>query len=221
MHILVVEDDPVLADALVRSLRRADYAVDSVNDGQDADHLLIRSHFDLVILDLGLPRMEGLEVLRRLRQRNSTIPVLILTARDAMESRVTGLDLGADDYLTKPFDLRELEARARALIRRGSAGTGAKLKCGMLSFDTVNRQAFISDSTLDLSVRELCVLETLMLRVGKMVSKELLSEQLSTSSEEISLNAIEVYVHRLRRKIEHADVNIRTLRGLGYLLEQQ
>lgn len=113
MHILVIEDDPVLADALLRSLRRADYAVETVNDGQHADHLLIGAHFDLVILDLGMPRMDGLEILRRLRQRGNTVPVLILTARDALESRVAGLDLGADDYLTKPFELRELEARAR------------------------------------------------------------------------------------------------------------
>jgi two-component system OmpR family response regulator len=221
MRILLIEDDPVLGDALLRSLRQAGYAVDWVNDGLDADHMLISSHCDLVILDLSLPRMDGLEILRRLRLRGSTVPVLILTARDALESRVNGLDFGADDYLTKPFDLRELEARARALIRRGLSGMSAQLKCGTLTFDTAGRQASLPGMTLDLSARELCVLETLMLRAGKVVSKDLLGEQLAASDEELSSNAIEVYVHRLRKKLEGADVTIRTLRGLGYLLEKQ
>ncbi len=219
MHILVVEDDPVLADALFRALRKADYAVDVVKDGLAADHILTTAHFDLVILDLGLPKMDGLEVLRRLRQRANAVPVLILTAQDSLENRVNGLDLGADDYLSKPFQLRELEARARALIRRGHSGMGAQLKCGKLMFDTSSRLATLAGMTLDLSARELCVLETLLLQAGKVVGKDMLGEQLSSSEEDLSSNAIEVYVHRLRKKLEDSDVNIRTLRGLGYLLE--
>ncbi len=218
MHILVVEDDPVLADALLRALRKADYAVDVVKDGLAADHILTTAHFDLVILDLGLPKLDGLEVLRRLRQRANAVPVLILTAQDSLENRVKGLDMGADDYLSKPFQLRELEARARALIRRGHSGMGAQLKCGMLTFDTTSRLATLDGKTLDLSVRELCVLETLMLQAGKVVGKDMLGEQLSSAEEDLSSNAIEVYVHRLRKKLEDSDVNIRTLRGLGYLL---
>lgn len=221
MRILLIEDDCVLADALVRTLRLADYAVDWISDGQDANHALITSYCNLIILDLNLPRMDGLEVLRRLRLRGSTVPVLILTARDATESRVSGLDLGADDYLTKPFDLRELEARVRALIRRGQSGMGAQLQCGQLLFDTVGRQASCQGVPLELSARELSVLETLMFRVGKVVSKDMLSEQLTTDAEDLSNNAIEVYVHRLRKKIEGGGVSIRTLRGLGYMLELQ
>lgn len=221
MRVILIEDDTVLADALLRTLRQADYAVDWVSDGLDADHLLLSSYCDLVVLDLSLPRMDGFEILRRLRQRGSKVPVLILTARDEMENRVTGLDLGADDYLTKPFDLRELEARVRALIRRGQSGMGAQLKCGRLSFDTAGRQATVDEAVIDLSARELGVLETLMLKAGKVVNKDVLSEQLAASNEELSSNAIEVYVHRLRKKLEGADVNIRTLRGLGYMLEKQ
>lgn len=221
MRVLLIEDDTVLADALIRALRQGDYAVDWANDGLDADHMLISSYCDLVILDLSLPKIDGFEILARLRRRGSKVPVLILTARDAMESRVTGLDMGADDYLTKPFDLRELEARVRALIRRGQSGMGAQLKYGKLTLDTVGRQASLADVLIDFSARELCVLETLMLRAGKVVGKDLLGEQLSTSGEALSSNAIEVYVHRLRRKLDGGDVNIRTLRGLGYMLEKQ
>lgn len=221
MRILLIEDDPVLADALQRALRLAGYALDWTNDGQDADHILISSHCDLVILDLSLPRMDGFEILRRLRARGGKMPVLILTARDATESRVTGLDLGADDYLTKPFELRELEARVRALLRRGASSMGALLSCGDLSFDTVGKQASLSGLPLDFSAREACVLESLMLRANKVVSKDLLNDQLVASGDDLSSNAIEVYVHRLRKKLEGANVTIRTLRGLGYMLEQQ
>lgn len=220
MRVLLIEDDAVLADALLRALRQADYAVDWVNDGVEADHLLLTSYCDLVILDLGLPKIDGFEILRRMRQRGSNVPVLVLTSHDAMESRVKALDMGADDYLTKPFDLRELEARARALIRRGQSGMGAQLKCGSLTLNTADRQAMLFDELLDLSAREVSILETLMLRIGKVVSKEMLGEQLSASHEELSGNAIEVYVHRLRKKLEGSSVSIRTVRGLGYLLEK-
>jgi two-component system OmpR family response regulator len=220
MRILIVEDDPVLADGLVRSLRQSDYAVDCANDGATADHVLTTHVYDLVMLDLGLPRMDGFEVLRRLRRRGARVPVLILTARDALDDRVKGLDLGADDYLTKPFDLPELEARARALIRRGHAGGSSTLVHGTLALDVAGRRATLAGEPLDLSGRELGVLEVLMLRSGRVVGKEQLAEQLYGWEEEVGANAIEVYVHRLRRKLEPAGVYIRTIRGLGYLLEK-
>ncbi|HSE02426.1 MAG TPA: response regulator, partial [Burkholderiales bacterium] len=220
MRLLIVEDDPVLADGLVRSLRSSDYAVDCAVDGGEADHVLSTNTYDLVILDLGLPRLDGYEVLRRLRRRGSRTPVLILTALDSLEDRVKGLDLGADDYLTKPFDLPELEARVRALIRRGQSGGGSLLTHGALTLDTAGRRASLDGEPLELSAREIGVLEVLMLRSGRVVNKDQLAEELYGWDEEVSANAIEVYVHRLRRKLEPAGVTIRTIRGLGYLLEK-
>lgn len=220
MRILIVEDDPVLADGLTRSLRANDYAVDHAPDGMQADHVLATQSYDLVILDLGLPRIEGYEVLRRMRRRGSRVPVLVLTARDALEDRVRGLDLGADDYLTKPFDLPELEARVRALIRRGQAGGSSILTHGPLALDTAGRRATLRGAPLELSARELGVLEVLLMRSGRVVGKEQLAAQLYGWEEEVGNNAIEVYVHRLRRKLEPAGVIIRTVRGLGYLLEK-
>jgi two-component system OmpR family response regulator len=220
MRILIAEDDPVLADGLTRSLHQADYAVDCVGTGDQADHVLLAQNYDLVILDLGLPKLDGFEVLRRLRHRGSKVPVLVLTARDGLDERVRGLDLGADDYLTKPFDLPELEARVRALIRRGQSGGGSMLTHGTLQLDTAGRRATLNGAPLDLSARELGVLEVLMLRSGRVVNKEQLAEQLYGWDEEVGANAIEVYVHRLRRKLEPAGVVIRTIRGLGYLLEK-
>ena len=221
MKILIVEDDPVLADGLTRSLRHAEYAVDGANNGQEADHVLTAQTYDLVILDLGLPGVDGFEVLRRLRRRGSAVPVLVLTARDALQDRVKGLDLGADDYMIKPFDLPELEARARALIRRGQSGGGSLLTHGSLVLDTAGRRATLAGEPLDLSARELGVLEVLMMRSGRVVNKEQLAEQLYGWDEEVGPNAIEVYVHRLRKKLEPAGVGIRTIRGLGYLLEKE
>ncbi|MGZ8155897.1 MAG: response regulator [Burkholderiales bacterium] len=220
MRILIVEDDSVLADGLTRSLRHADYAVDSATSGGEADHVLAAQPYDLVILDLGLPGLDGFEVLRRMRRRGSSVPVLVLTARDALQDRVKGLDLGADDYMIKPFDLPELEARVRALIRRGQSGGGSVLTHGPLTLDTAGRRATLGGEALDLSARELGVLEVLMMRSGRVVNKEQLAEQLYGWDEEVGPNAIEVYVHRLRRKLEPAGVNIRTIRGLGYLLEK-
>jgi two-component system, OmpR family, response regulator len=220
MRILIVEDDPVLADGLTRSLRQADYAVDYASDGAEADHVLVTQAYDLVILDLGLPKLDGFEVLRRLRRRGVKVPVLILTARDALQDRVKGLDLGADDYLSKPFDLPELEARVRALIRRGQSGGSSVLTHGSLILDTAGRRATLGGEPLDLSAREMGVLEVLMMRTGRVVGKEQLAEQLYGWEEEVGANAIEVYVHRLRKKLEPAGVNIRTVRGLGYLLEK-
>lgn len=220
MRILLIEDDPILADGLVRILQRSNHVVTHEENGKCADHRLSVQQYDLVILDMGLPGMDGSEVLRRLRLRGSKVPVLILTARDRVEDRVQGLDFGADDYLAKPFDLPELEARIRALLRRGQSASSAQLQLGELCLDTVGHRATLHGEPLELSARELSVLEMLMLRVGRVVSKELLSEQMSNMGEEMSINAIEVYVHRLRKKIEAGNVNIRTLRGLGYMLEK-
>ena len=221
MRILIVEDDPLLADGLTRSLRQGDYAVDCVGDGLKADNALAAQGYDLVILDLGIPGVDGFEVLRRLRRRGSHTPVLILTARDALNDRVKGLDLGADDYLTKPFELPELEARARALIRRGQAGGASLITNGSLTLDTAGRRVTMDGTPLDLTAREFGVLEVLMMRSGRVVGKEQLAEKLYGWDEEVGPNAIEVCVHRLRKKIEPAHVTIRTIRGLGYLLEKE
>jgi two-component system, OmpR family, response regulator len=220
LRILIVEDDAVLADGLQGLLRAADYAVDWVADGAMADRLLKDEVYDLMILDLGLPKLDGFEVLKRLRSRGAKLPVLILSAREATEDRVRGLDLGADDYMIKPFNLPELEARIRALLRRGMGATQSLLIHGSLAFDSASRMAAVDGKPLELSGREVSVLEVLLLRVGRVVSKEQLVEHLYSFNEEVGMNAIEVYVHRLRKKIEGAGVTIRTVRGLGYMLDK-
>ena len=220
MRILIAEDDTVLADGLSRSLRLAGFAVDGVVNGHDADNALSSEDYDLLILDLGLPRMVGLEVLRRLRLRNSRVPVLILTAADSVEQRVTALDLGADDFMAKPFALSELEARVRALMRRGAGGGPTVMKHGPLSYDQIGRTAYLHDETLELSARELGLLEILLQRSGRLVSKDQLVGHLCEWGEEVSNNAIEVYVHRLRKKIEGGGIRIATVRGLGYCLQK-
>jgi two-component system OmpR family response regulator len=221
MRILIAEDDEVLADGLYQSMRQSGYAVDRASDGLDAD-LILRGEqpFDLVILDLGLPRLDGFSVLRNLRERNRRVPVIILTARDQVGDRVKGLDLGADDYLVKPFSLPELEARVRALLRRGQCGVNPVYSCGTLTFDSVARRAAINGEPLELTMRELSVLEALMSRIGWVVSKDQLLDRLYSYAEEASGNAIEVYIHRLRKKIEPAGVTIRTIRGLGYIIDK-
>lgn len=219
MRILIAEDDAIIADGLSRSLRQAGYAVDWARDGLDAESALLTTTYDLLILDLGLPRLSGLEVLKRLRARDSRMPVLILTALDGTGDRVRGLDLGADDYMAKPFELAELEARVRALTRR-SAGTTPTIQCGLLSYDQVGRVASLSGQSLELSAREVGLLEILLTRMGRLVSKDQLVDQLCGWGEEVSHNAIEVYVHRLRKKVEAGGVRITTVRGLGYCLER-
>jgi two-component system, OmpR family, response regulator len=219
MRILIVEDDLVLADGLKNSLMQSGYAVDLAVNGSDADGILAYQSFDLVVLDLGLPKLSGFEVLKRLRARGSKMPVLILTANNDVDNRVKGLDLGADDYLSKPFNLSELEARARALIRRGQIGGSAIINIGKLQFDTVNHAASYNNASLNLSARELAVLEILVLKAGKVVNKEQMLEKLCNFDEDISDNALEVYLHRLRKKLDHSDIAIRTIRGLGYMIE--
>ena len=220
MRILIAEDDPVLADGLAHSLRDVGYAVDCVATGAAADAAIAAFEFDLLILDLGLPKMSGLEVLQRLRCRSRELPVLILTAQDKVEDRVRGLDFGADDYLAKPFALEELKARVRALARRGPAGKPALIEFGGLTYDPVGKVARVNAETLDLSARELALLELLLQRTDRMVSKTQLLDHMCEWGEEVSLNAIEVYVHRLRRKLEAAGVEITTTRGLGYRLRR-
>ena len=220
MRILIAEDDANIADGLTQSLRHAGYAVDCARTGSEADAALAVGQYDLVILDLGLPKLNGFEVLKRLRARHSKVPVLILTALDAVSDRVRGLDLGADDYLAKPYALSELEARVRALTRRGPDGASILLQHGDLTYDQVGRVAELRGTLLDLSARELGLLEILLRRAGRVVSKERLVEHMCEWGEEISNNAIEVYMHRLRKKLEGSDVKIVTVRGLGYCLEK-
>lgn len=220
MRLLIVEDDPLIADGLLRAMRAAGHAVDHASDGVMADDALRQYPYDLVVLDLGLPKLDGVEVLKRLRVRSSSVPVLVLTARDSLSDRVTGLDHGADDYLVKPFDLPELEARVRALLRRQQTSIAGRVRIGDLVIDTTGHSAYHQDQRIELSSREFGVLEALARRAGRVVSKDQLLESLTGWDEDVGTNAIEVYVHRLRKKLEPAGVRIRTLRGLGYLIEQ-
>ena len=222
MRLLLVEDNDTLADALSRSLAKQDYAVDVLKQGDSADEVLATQVYDLVILDLTLPKMDGLEVLRNLRRRGSDSPVLILTARTEVKERVAGLDLGADDYLTKPFALEELEARVRAMLRRRSGeAKSPAIAHGVLTFDTQSRTCRIDDRDIDLTPRERSLLEVLLRRCGKVVSKEQIAESIFSFDDEASLSSIEIYVHRLRKKLCHPQVSIRTVRGLGYMLDTQ
>ena len=219
MRILLVEDDKVLADALSRALVQSAHAVDAVATGEEADRVLALALHDLAILDIGLPGLSGLQVLQRLRARKSTLPVLMLTALDTMADQVRGLDLGADDYLAKPFDLPVLEARVRALLRRGTQST-PELELGLLRFDTVGRRVFHDKRALELSPRELAVLELLLMRAGRVVSKEQMVNHVYGWGDEVGANAIEVYVYRLRRKLEPLGCEIRTVRGMGYRMDR-
>ncbi len=213
MRLLVVEDNRALAESVAKLFRGKGYAVDAVETGDDARTALQTQPYDLVILDLGLPDVDGLEVLRRIRRTKSRVP------RASLQNRVEGLNLGADDYLIKPFALEELEARAGALIRRGVGGASAVLSHGRLSLDTAGRLATLDGVPLELPRRELCLLELLLLRAGQVVEKQTLLEKIFSYDEEAGVNAIEIYVHRLRKKLEPSGIKVRTIRGLGYLLE--
>jgi two-component system, OmpR family, response regulator len=220
MRILLVEDDAVLADAVYRALVQSAYAVDLVSNGHQADHALATHSYDLVVLDIGLPGLSGFDVLKQLRGRRSRVPVLILTALDALADRVRGLDLGADDYLTKPFDLPELEARVRALLRRGNGNSLPDLTYGRLRLDAAGRRLYHDDQPIELSARELGLVELLLMRAGRVVSKEHMLNHLYGWGDEVGPNAMEVYVYRVRKKLEPYGCCIRTIRGMGYLLER-
>ena len=219
MRILVAEDDHTISHGLVRALRESGYATDEVQSGSAADSALATQLFDLVILDIGLPGLDGFQVLKRLRDGGNVTPVLILTALDGVEHRVKGLDLGADDYLAKPFSLRELDARVRALLRRAAGQAQSVIKHGRLRFDTAARVALLGDIVIELSVREIGLLEIFLTRIGRVVSKEGIIDLLFEWGEDATPNAVEVYIHRLRKKLEPAGVEIRTVRGLGYCLD--
>jgi two-component system OmpR family response regulator len=219
MKLLLVEDDAALADGLLSSFGELGFDVTLARTLSLADSAVRTQAYDLMILDLGLPDGDGLELLGRLRSRQLDLPVLILTARDGLKDRVGGLRLGADDYLTKPFDLRELEARVLALLRRSQGGFSQERVVGTLRLDTFHNRFFMGEAPLLLPQREHGVLEALILQAGKVVSKERIAQRLSVGAEELADNAIEVYVHRLRRRLADAGIRIRTFRGLGYLLE--
>ncbi len=216
MRILVVEDDPLLGDALQAGLKQAGQAVDWVRDGVAALHALDAEPYAAVVLDLGLPRLSGLDVLRRLRRQANPIPVLILTARDTVEDRIQGLDTGADDYLIKPFDMGELNARLRALVRRASGAPMPVLHAAGIELDPATHRVTWHGEPVELSAREFAVLHALMLHAGRTLSRAQIEEQLYAWGEEIESNVVEVHIHHLRRKL--APELIRTVRGVGYLL---
>ncbi|WP_022962117.1 response regulator [Halopseudomonas pelagia] len=219
MRILLVEDDPELADSLTRMLKAGGWTVDTLHDGVVADQALRNEDYALAILDVGLPRMEGFEVLRRLRERGQTLAVLMLTARGEVADRVRGLNLGADDYLAKPFELSELEARVNALLRRSLMGGERQQHCGELVYDLNDRRFSLSGQPLQLPSREHAVLENLIARPGRLMSKEQLAGKVFGLDQDANPEAIEIYISRLRRKLDGSPVRIVTFRGLGYLLE--
>lgn len=220
MRILLVEDNAELANWLARALRKTQYTVDWIANGLDADFALRSERYSLVILDLSLPRMEGKEVLRRLRARKDETPVLILSANNSIQSRVSELDQGADDYLAKPFEMEELEARIRVLLRRASRVATPTVQCGDLQFNTNTREFTLAAKELALTPRERAVLEVLVTKAGTTVSKQALAQSLFSMDEDVSADAIEIYVHRLRKKLDGSGVGIVTLRGLGYVLRE-
>ena len=221
MRILLAEDNKTLSDWLEKALRHGGFAVDCMRDGVDTDHVLLTQNYDLVILDLGLPRMDGLDILRRLRRRGATVPVLVLTARGEIDSRVEGLNLGADDYLTKPFSLSELEARINAVIRRAQGSASPLQALGPLEYDSLARMFRVNGEVLVLRPKEHAVLEVLIARAGKAVAKSALHERIFELGETASVEAVEVYIHRLRKRLAGSGVGIVTLRGLGYVLERE
>jgi len=218
VRILVVEDDALLAEGLISVLTRAGHVVEHAATGRHADLLLVDELFDLVVLDVGLPDIDGFEVLRRLRLRHSSTNVLVLTARDAVEDRVHGLDLGADDYLTKPFSVTEFEARVRALLRRAAAPAAVWSVAGM-TVDAAAKRIRMGDRQIDLTPREWAILELFLTHPGRVLSKDQIADSLFSFDEQLSSNAIEVHVSRLRTKIGPAGAHIRTVRGFGYLWE--
>ena len=220
MRLLLVEDDLPLAEALISLLVSSGYAVDCVHDGEAAKDLVAAEQFDLMILDLNLPELDGLSVLRAMRAQDNRAAVMILTARGAAEDRVRGLDLGADDYMTKPFDVREFEARVRSLLRRQAGLRSSTLSLGLLSLDLTSRHFSGNGQIMDLPPRERAILELLVTRAGKVVAKEAIVQSVTSLEDILSDNAIEQYVSRLRRRLQPFGLVLRTIRGIGYLLEK-
>ncbi|PVZ16073.1 MULTISPECIES: response regulator [unclassified Pseudomonas] len=218
MRVLLVEDHPQLAETLAQMLKGEGLTVDVLNDGLAADHALASEDYAMAVLDVGLPRLDGFQVLQRLRDRGQHLPVLMLTARSDVKDRVHGLNLGADDYLAKPFELSELEARVKALLRRTLLGGERSQRCGQLVYEVDSRRFTLQGQPLVLTSREQAVLAALIARPGRVMSKEQLASQVFGLDEDASADAIEIYVHRLRKKLGQA-VAIVTFRGLGYLLE--
>ncbi|GAA0713465.1 response regulator [Dokdonella soli] len=219
MRVLIIEDDAAIADAIGAALTNAGHVVDRLASGRQADAALRDHPYDLIVLDLGLPDIDGVELLRRLRQRADAVPVLVATAREELEERVRALDLGADDYLVKPFALREFEARVRALLRRRTTQGVPELQLGHLRLDLPRRRAHVDDAPLELTPREFGLLEALAARLDRVMSREQLVDALCSWDTTLTDNGLDIAVYRLRRKLEGSGVRIRTVRGLGYLLE--
>jgi DNA-binding response OmpR family regulator len=219
MRLLIAEDDRELRDALSALLRQAGYEVDAHADGRDAFNNLLASEYDLAIIDLMLPGMNGLTVVRNLRRQLVGLPILIITARDALEDRVSGLDAGADDYLVKPFEMPELEARVRALLRRRRADRDEEIRVGPLVLVAGQPRVILGETSFDLPASEMALLETLAIRAGRVVSKQAIADRLSRGGNPPSDTAIEICVHRLRRRLGPYGLKVRTLRGFGYMLE--
>lgn len=220
MRILLVEDDTLLADGIRDGLEKAGFSVDHLTAAEPAESALGLTHYDLAIVDIGLPRMDGHELIRRVRRKGIQIPVLILTARDGLDDRVIGLDIGADDYMVKPFHLPELLARLRALIRRSRSATSSELSAGSIRLDLARRTAEARGLPLDLTGREWEILQQLMLASPNVVAKQKLVESLSEWDNELTANAVEIYISRLRGKLQDCGVEIRTIRGIGYRLDE-
>jgi len=219
MRILVVEDDSLVADAIRRGLCMAGFAVDCTSDAQQAANALAAEHFDLSVLDIALPGVDGLTFLRRLRNSGSQLPVLILTARETLATKVEALDLGADDFLVKPFEQSELAARCRALIRRSNLHSSGQLTLGRMRIDMTGRQLYVAGEPIELTGREWSILECLALNSGRIVSKERLQQAVASWDEAITPNAVEVHVSRVRAKLGDSAV-LRAVRGLGYRLDE-
>jgi two-component system, OmpR family, response regulator len=219
MHVLIVEDDSPLAESIAMAMRERGWRVDVSDRGEPVPASLLQDAYDVLVLDIGLPGIDGMETLRRVREQGSLLPVLMLTARDAVEDRVVGLECGADDYLVKPFALSELLARLRAIVRRHALRSSETLILASLRFDAAAQRAQIDDRSIHLSLRECIVLQYLMLKTGQIVPRDQLAALVPGWGASTSNNALELLVSRLRSKIEPAGVRLRTVRGLGYLLE--
>ncbi|WP_432261012.1 response regulator [Cupriavidus sp. TMH.W2] len=221
MKVLLIEDNASLIHWLARLLKEERFMVDTALDGEYADQLLMTQHYDVVLLDLQIPRLSGKNLLRRLRTRRNNLPVLVVTASGSVDEKVECLGLGADDYLVKPFEVRELVARIKALARRNTGEKQSELTCGDLTYNSDTRQFYVQGQLLPLRLKEHATLEILMMRQGKTVSKTALMEGIYALEEEASEDAVEIYIHRLRKKLEGCQAAIMTLRGLGYLLQQK